>query len=73
MIHLYSCNELVATLPYDFPSHMLPEVCRAYEEKRNDGLAVRAWQEGRIIAHAEGLSEEEAHYVDHATATGMYD
>lgn len=73
MIHLHSRDEHVCTLPYDFPKHLLPEVCRAYEEQRNDGLAVLAWQEGQIIADAECVHNPEGYYVDAATATGIYD
>lgn len=73
MIHLHTRDDFVGTLPFDFPHHMLPEVCRAYEEKRSDGHAVFAWQEGQIVADAEGVLSDDGPCVDAATATGMYD
>jgi hypothetical protein len=62
----------VATATYDVDA---PAECARLEEERGDGYAVVAWQNGRLIADAEGWADdrEGAPPYDAATATGMYD
>lgn len=74
MIYLITCKDysVVATLPYDFPVRLLPQVCAAYEEMRSDGYAVIARRDGKTVSDSEMVFED-GYYVDHATQTGMYD
>lgn len=56
------------------PEHVV-ELCALLEIQENPtgGYARIAYQEGKLVADADGWHKDESHYVDAATATGMYD
>lgn len=74
MITFSSCQDYktIATAAHDVDA---PKECARLEAERNDGFAVCAWSNGRLVADADGWTERQdgASPYDAATATGMYD
>lgn len=73
---LITCNgyKVLREIAFDADA---PEECRVEEERRNDGYAVCAWQDGRIVADAEGwaheTNENAAYEAGYAYACGYVD
>ena len=63
----FQCNEtIIARAPLDVDA---PALCVQLEDERNDGWAVCAWRDGKLVANAEGWLEEEPQSIGIALET----
>ncbi len=73
MIYIYKCGGPIEAQCWTVDEAV--KLCNEMELKANDGVCRCGWQEGKLVADAEGPTGQ--HYgsppYDAATATGMYD